>query len=821
MTIRRDRKTRSLLALLALSAPLHLARTAAAAPATPAASPTTPAASPTAAATPPLPEGASAAPPVAPAATPAPAPAPAANGRWEAAPPRAPSAKDKNVCRDVITQNPTLDAALRGLTFEGAAGRKPLAGLKIVGLTTLDEKALWETLGGQPKPIDTAAAAAVLRQLAGLGLFASLSPVIDVRGEGGPTLVITVVEHPTVRKVVIEGLGEQKPEDLLRALLEAPSRKEIDRHSERRLAKKLIARASAELERAGVDEGFAKEDKAVPACPDPLPARDWLARSEDEVVFPGIVWKGLPRGLGRMLSRLYDKGYQMATLNADLAADGTLTVRIDEGRITRVDVAGVEPQIQERVRALTGIEPGKPFVKSDLDGAVKRVRAEFPFLRTHSDKRATRPRPRIVESAGGQGTAHFQSAEQPAVSDSRWFTVQDGAVVLYFQARRWQAEGSGGDLIRQTPVTSFAPGAQVTARIWDPADRAHLRIDLGGNVNTKRATSPDVAAPGAPALPPGTESPVSTWRFDWAGAASVQIPALRIAELGVLGYARVDTSDRWRLNRIDSYVNSILFNRADTDYFRRSGLTAFVTVHFLERLTAGVEYRRDRYRSLRSVDDMFTLFNRSEVPPATAAIDEGKMGSLLLRLEWSSERAPLGQFGTLRRDPERSIVDRSSGRAAWAELHTMNTLEIADPGLGGDDQFKFVRLVSDSAVFLRTGHDQGLKLRFRAAGRLGDSNLPVQKQESLGGFTALRGYGFKEFRNGQFSLLGTAEYRMEALSAFVDLGSLKTDAGFGQAKTGVGLALNFSDKAHVDFAWRTDDQARWRPEIRLMFHRTY
>jgi hypothetical protein len=62
---------------------------------------------------------------------------------------------------------------------------------------------------------------------------------------------------------------------------------------------------------------------------------------------------------------------------------------------------------------------------------------------------------------------------------------------------------------------------------------------------------------------------------------------------------------------------------------------------------------------------------------------------------------------------------------------------------------------------------------------------------------------------------------MEALSAFVDVGSLRTDGGFGSAKTGAGLALNFTDKAHIDFAWRADDQARWRPEIRLLFHRTY
>jgi outer membrane protein assembly factor BamA len=151
----------------------------------------------------------------------------------------------------------------------------------------------------------------------------------------------------------------------------------------------------------------------------------------------------------------------------------------------------------------------------------------------------------------------------------------------------------------------------------------------------------------------------------------------------------------------------------------------------------------------------------------------------------------------------------------------MNTLELSDGSLGGDEQLSFVRMISDSAAFLRTGNRSGFKLRFRAGGALGDKDLPLQKQEALGGFTALRGYDFKELRGGTFSLLGTAEYRAEGLSLFVDLASLKAEGEFGSARTGLGAALNFSDGARLDVAWRTDDQARWRPELRLLFRRTY
>ncbi|HEY0714383.1 MAG TPA: hypothetical protein VGF45_16995, partial [Polyangia bacterium] len=91
----------------------------------------------------------------------------------------------------------------------------------------------------------------------------------------------------------------------------------------------------------------------------------------------------------------------------------------------------------------------------------------------------------------------------------------------------------------------------------------------------------------------------------------------------------------------------------------------------------------------------------------------------------------------------------------------------------------------------------------------------------LGGWTALRGYGFKELDDGDFSLLGTAEYRFDGVSLFVDIGSLRTADSFSTAKTGIGAALNFSDGVHLDVAWRTDDRREVWPEVRLLFQRTY
>jgi hypothetical protein len=192
---------------------------------------------------------------------------------------------------------------------------------------------------------------------------------------------------------------------------------------------------------------------------------------------------------------------------------------------------------------------------------------------------------------------------------------------------------------------------------------------------------------------------------------------------------------------------------------------------------------------------------------------------VVIRLEYSTHAVPLHEVGNRRRDTERSIVG-ADGEYFWTELRTVNTVEIADPDLGGDAAFKFVRLVSDSAIFLGTGGRSGIKLRARAAGRLGDGEVPPQKREALGGWSALRGYGFKEFP-GDFSLLGTAEYSLGGLSAFVDVGSMRAAGDFSDPRAGLGASLSFGDDARLDLAWRADGEAHWRPEIRFFFERTF
>jgi hypothetical protein len=703
------------------------------------------------------------------------------DGRWES------TAAPLAGCQEPMTGDAAVDEALKAITFDVAGQPRPLREVRLEGLTTLDGGEVWRFVGGQPARPDGLKATAIVRRLATSGLFSQVAPVVSVRDDG-VVLTVRLVEQPRLVRVVFEGLTEARPRMLLEALLERPRER---RH---------------------------RDDDEHRACAEPVVPAEWLASVNDAVsvvsgtVHPGLVRHGVRRAVQRLMDRLYDRGFQMATLSAELSPDGTLLVRIDEGRIQAVDVRGVHPRIEGQVRERLDLRVGSVYDREDMGGAYRRMRDAFPFLDSdgRGPGRLTRARPTVEEDAA-DGTRRYRLVEQDPKKHGGSTTVEGNKLTVYLRSRQVEFDVDGTELVKHTPVTGFAPGLEVRGRLWDPANRVHLTVDLGGNVNSYRARRAENA------FDPLAGS--DRWRFDWMAGPKVSVPDMRIAELGVQFYGLVDTSDRWRIDRLDSYLWSMVFDRPDSEYFRREGLTAFLTTHFFERLTGGLEYRRDRYRSLVSPSTKYwTLFNRHEAARITPVVDEGTMASLLVRLEFTTNPAAAHRVGVTRRDPERSIVDHDK-YYWWTDLHTVNTLEVADPGLGGDT-FKFVRVVSDSsAVVLRPGPRQGLKVRFRVAGKL-SGTLPSQKQEAIGGWVDVRGYDFKEDRGGNLSLLGTVEYRYHVISAFADVGTLHR-AEFGPTRTGLGLALNLGERATFSVAWRTDDQAKVVPEARLFFDRTF
>ena len=575
-----------------------------------------------------------------------------------------------------------------------------------------------------------------------------------------------------------------------------------------------------------------------------------------------MLWQGLQPALRRLMRYVRTRGYPLAHLEGELTAAGELLIDVDEGHVSGIEVRGVDAHLAREVKTELGIRRGDVISGGELYSALERVERRWPFLRPdrgsgrsppapvlrlearpdggldfrselpfdsrtpparddeerdddddHDDPNEPRAKRRdrdgdellgdIDDFANGPSRRHHGSARKLAARAS-WYGFEGDTLVVYLHSESSHTAVQWAELLRHTPVTGFAPGLAGTLTIYDRGDRAHLLLDGAVNFNTRR---PNLDATGVTFF----ERLNAAQRVDWLLGSRLRIPALAIAELGAQIHTLTDTADRWRISPIDSYLYSALLNRADREYYRRSGFAAFITAHLFEELTLGAEYRLDQYARLAAPNGVWSLFNRDDPRYGSAPVDEGEMGSAVFRLEYHSEKVPLHQVGSMWRNSETSLI---ASAAPWTiGLRSLNTFEVADRSLGGF--FDFTKVVSDTSVTLETGRYDTVTLRLRGAG---GRDLPLQKQEALGGWTALRGYDFKEFR-GDGSLLGTLQVDGHHLGAFLDVGSVHLGGtGWLDPKPSAGAVLSFADgSVRAEAAWRLDGRARLAPDFRILF----
>lgn len=675
---------------------------------------------------------------------------------------------------------------------------------------------------GATEPLTPQRAQTFLRRLARTGLFARVEPRLRASEQGASVLEVHLEENPTVTSVELEGLQDLQARELLEELFRLPHRFPSEDGDE---DEDIIAMLRLDSRRGTLS--------VVRPCPPPRPPREWLARLERGDFRSGILLGGVAPALERTLRDLRDDGYLLASLSATLSPDGRLVVTVDEGRLESVEVQGVGPDMAVRVLEALDLKAGDVLLRSDARRAMQDLEARLPFLEPadvdDEDSGLTR-RARIVEERVADGTRTYRTQEDERRSRRRREKVE--FELSWREFTSWWEEGGDGEGISldgrrlvihvrprrpdldvdllpvHTQVTGFAPGLAGTLRIWDPKDRAHVTLDAALFIPLRL---------GGQRLPDDPEGTKRQRRLNLLGGVKAQVPLLGLAELGVQGHDFTDTLDRWRLGDIDSYIYSFLINRPDREYFRRKGFTAFATWRWSEDWLAGVEYRADRYESMRSFTPPLTLFRRDSAPFPNAPVTEGRFKSVVLRLEYASDAPAGAKVGSLFRTPETSLFERDEEWNDRAALRGLLTLEVGDgPGASGADA-RFWKLVSDLSLDVPTGWKTGLHLRVRTAG--GD-DLPEQKREALGGWSALRGVGFKELR-GDVSLLTTAEYRWHFFGVFADLGSVRADDEWTEAKLGLGGSFHFGDDVRLDVAWRTDEKATATPEARLLFVRTF
>jgi len=713
---------------------------------------------------------------------------------------------------DDSAQDGSDDGTATSMRVAVSGKEQPITAVRLHGLKALTEEKVWQLVGERPAgQISSDHATEIVGRMMASGLFASVTPTLDVVGDAA-VLDIALEEYPVVSRIVIEGLTEVRAEELLEAILDG-------------------APLEDDTVQEGEEERASKHDPHTCAARRPTPPKSWVAHeSAAGQVAPGIVWQGLRTALDRGLQKLFDHGYAMASMEGELSTDGTLTLHVDEGHLEGLDLQGVEPAVEPEVRKLLGIKPGDVFLLDDVRQGVKRVRKTLRFLEPESDGERERSMPQIAEERLEGGRLKYRTVEGASrkarkhrggsievhdrtlswsfdkdhtgsvtlpfpisMDQPPYVHIQGRRATVRFQPRLAAADWDWAELLHHTQVQGFAPGALLSVALLDQENRGHLTLDGGLWINTARPTE----------------------RIDYLVGARLSVPWLRVAEVGAQRYSITDTDDGWRATDASSYLSSMLFNRPDREYYRRDGFTGLVTFHFGDRLTAGAEYRNELQRSMDATAAPQTLFNRNEATWVNAPIDEGRVASLVGRLEWSSEPVLLKDIGRPLRSLEQSLSreEMDDDASGW---RTVNTVEVADERLGSD--FHYTRLSSDTSYHLKMGGWGLLRARLRVAGGTG---LPAQKMESLGGWTGLRGYDFKEFQ-GNASVLGTAEYQWWAVfSAFVDVGSVRDAGGvWSPAKVGIGAAFNLGGLS-LAAAWRTDDRARATPEVRLIFQRTY
>ncbi len=654
-------------------------------------------------------------------------------------------------------------------------------------------------------------AAVVVRRLRRSGVYKSIElAVAPPTATAGSALVLSALEFPTVTDVQLTGLEEHRSDELLERLLlregrrwrwrletgddDATTSDDVRVTGPRWLTRLLKVRHA----RDGVacdDADDEDEDDDRETGPE-LAVRELTLRIDDERLVPGVVQGGVEALLRRLVSELRHDGYLLATAQATLSPQGVLEIEVDEGHLGAIRTEGLTSPLDREVLDELGLHEGAVVLRDQLTEAFARVERRFPFLDGDSDELGA-PSYEVEATSTEQGTRYTSRPTPATPSGKRRFAHPsphphlDGKtlVVAFDTSNPWDFWFDARELVRHTQVTSFSPGLHGAATWWSPTGWGAVRVE--GAINFSFG-QPRVFG-GATAL------------------LNVKLPRLYISELGGrLSLESVDTEDGWRVSNLDSYLNSMFFNRSGRDYFKRSGGAAFLTMQPWSKLAVGAEYRLDRYESLGTPGHFFSFFN-NDGAPANQPVQEGRFGSVLLRVELNSQK--LGPNEAIARDATTHRFVPQTESASFV-IGTVNTLELSGPQLGGDAGTSFWRLISDTTATVPLSPQQRLRLRLRGAT---GANLPPQKQEALGGWGSLRGYDFKEFA-GDSSVLVSAEYRVwHFLSGFADVGWVRQGGPWTGTKLGLGVGVSIpGDWLSLQAAWRTDEKAKAAPEVRLV-----
>ena len=445
----------------------------------------------------------------------------------------------------------------------------------------------------------------------------------------------------------------------------------------------------------------------------------------------------------RLIESLYKaRGYEMASANCSVISDN-LVIDVDEGNIDKIEVSGNDKVHTRDIVNSLDLEPGIPYRRDRIDGAIHTMRRRLPYFRS-------------VDWRPGRS--------------------EEGLNVVYID-------------VKETDLTRF------DLDLASEFNRVH-GLQLGPTFELESIYS---GSKGYCKFLYGFSSEIWDYQF---GMEKSWFRNHR-STIGVDIHKITDTNDWELVSDSENFIAEAILGEAWRDFYQRQGYE----LNFGQKLTPstefGIRYRDDEYNSLEKTED-WSLLNRSyadedwydefrwtggrgvrsrtifrldkddKYKPENPSIDEGRMRSVIAEYMI---------------DTRNSKKDPANG---WFNTFS---IEYAGRDLGGDYDFNIYK--ANIRRYNRLSGNQFVTFRLKAATTDRALSELHPRRFYLGGIGTLRGYRFKEFEGDKMVLLNAEYWVMTkwppgfGIVFFVDSGyawpydekmeidDMKTDLGIG------------------------------------------
>lgn len=280
--------------------------------------------------------------------------------------------------------------------------------------------------------------------------------------------------------------------------------------------------------------------------------------------------------------------------------------------------------------------------------------------------------------------------------------------------------------------------------------------------------------------------------------------------IGVEAHDVTDSQDKWVISSFENSLAAFFLREDFHDFYRRNGASVYVTQDMTPHFSITAGYQKDKYYNMKK-ETNWSLFGGNKKFRDNPFIDEIELKSAYLNVTLDTRN----NF----KYPTQGWYINLLGEFAGQDLE--------------NEGLDFDRYTLDIRRYQPIGYGENLDFRLRGGTVRG--LVPSQFKFDMGGISTLRGYKFKEFRDGDRMILGNVEYRLYGprgflshvmfndmnLILFADAGlvwnagdksgALKSfdDLEWGDLMTDVGIAFsNYEGNVRVSVAKQMHDKEK-------------